>query len=36
MTLPKEIAQSLYLIALMIATSGVILGAGLLAIRVLG
>jgi hypothetical protein len=36
MTLPKEIAQSLYLIALLIFTSGAVLGTGLLAIRVLG
>ena len=36
MTLPKEIAQSLYLIAMLIFTSGAVLGTGLLAIRVLG
>jgi hypothetical protein len=36
MTLPKEIAQSLYLIALLVFTSGAVLGTGLLAIRVLG
>lgn len=32
----REIAQSLYLIGLLIVTSGAVLGAGLLAIRVLG
>lgn len=32
----REIAESLYLIALMVLTSGSVLGAGLLAIRVLG
>ena len=36
MTLPREIAQCLYLIALLIFTSGAVLGTGLLAIRVLG
>lgn len=36
MTLPKEIAQSLYLIVLLVFTSGSVLGAGLIAIRVLG
>jgi hypothetical protein len=36
MTLPREIVQSLYLIALFALTSGAVLGAGLLAIRVLG
>ena len=36
MTLPKEIAQSLYLIVLLVFTCGSVLGAGLLAIRVLG
>jgi hypothetical protein len=36
MTLPKEIGQSLYLIALLVFTSGAVLGTGLLAIRVLG
>ena len=36
MTLPREIAQSLYLIALLVLTSGSVLGAGLLAIQVLG
>ena len=35
MTLPREIAQSLYLIALFALTSGAVLGAGLLAIRIL-
>lgn len=34
--MPREIAQSLYLIALFAVTSGTVLGAGLLAIRVLG
>lgn len=36
MTLPREIAQSLCLIAMFAVTSGTVLGAGLLAIRVLG
>jgi hypothetical protein len=36
MTLPREIAQSLYLIVLMVITSGSVLGAGLLASRMLG
>lgn len=36
MTLPREIAQSLYLMALLCLTSGAVLGLGLLAIRVLG
>lgn len=36
MTLSKEIVESLYLIVLFAFTSGAVLGAGLLAIRVLG
>jgi hypothetical protein len=36
MTLSREIVQSLYLIVLFGVTSGAVLGAGLLAIRVLG
>jgi hypothetical protein len=36
MTLPREIGQSLYLMALFALTSGAVLGLGLLAIRVLG
>ena len=36
MTLPREIAQSLYLMALLALTSGAVLGMGLLAVRVLG
>jgi hypothetical protein len=36
MGLGREIGQSLYLISLMALINGVILGVGLLAIRVLG
>jgi hypothetical protein len=36
MTLPREIAQSLYLMALFTLVNGAVLGAGLLAVRVLG
>jgi hypothetical protein len=36
MTLPREIAQSLYLMALFALTSGAVLGLGLLTVRVLG
>ena len=36
MTLSREIGQSLYLMALFALTIGAVLGAGLLAIRVLG
>ncbi len=32
----REIVESLYLIALFVFTSGSVLGAGLLALRVLG
>lgn len=34
--MPREVVQSLYLIALLALTSGAVLGAGLLAIQVLG
>jgi hypothetical protein len=36
MSLPREIAQSLYLMALFALTSGGVLGLGLLAGRLLG
>jgi hypothetical protein len=36
MSLPREIAQSLYLMVLFALTSGAVLGMGLLAVRVLG
>jgi hypothetical protein len=36
MTLPREIAQSLYLLVLFTLVNGAILGLGLLAVRVLG
>lgn len=35
MTLPREIAQSLYLMLLFALTSGTVLGMGLLAVWVL-
>ncbi len=36
MELGREIAQSLYLVALMTVASGTVLGVGLVAIRMLG
>jgi hypothetical protein len=36
MTLPREIAHSLCLMALFALTSGSVLGLGLLAVRLLG
>jgi hypothetical protein len=36
MTLPREIAQSLYLMGLLALTSDAVLGMGLLAVWVLG
>jgi hypothetical protein len=35
MTLPREIAQSLYLMVLFALVNGAVLGVGLLAVRVL-
>jgi hypothetical protein len=36
MTLPREIAQSLYLMGLFAVVNGAVLGLGLLAVRLLG
>lgn len=36
MTLPREVAHSLYLMALFALTSGSLVGLGLLAVRLLG